>query len=502
MAFALTNAANYVSSASSTSHTLTFGWTAVAGRLLVVWAAVGQNSVPSAPSGWFQFGGTTNATAGFAGFYFKIAAGTETNFVLTTSNVAAALSVMEFSNTYQSTAYILDVRAATSATAATTGALDTQVVHQDDSLVLAAYSNVGGATYTNYRIHNVSNGTTTGSATNVTFLFNQLMRQDKAGEGPVDYRATLSSSVANIGAYIVVRGEAPDPITSVAQSVAYTESGSAGTSHQKTGITTTAGRQLVLAIATSSSSATEVSSVVDSAGNTWARRRSQANTAASCEIWATTDESPAAISSGSITVTTGTSKGVAFRLFELADAVPGLSPFDTRLSTVTAGISVTTASGTTHTMASAGTPGLYSLGLCAIAANAVGRTWSNPSWSSVVDGSTQSGTTQQDESNVTSNNVTLYTSSITMPGGGGGGAATPVFSVTTNVSTTTSTLGGYLSYFATDDRSHSQVNDEYLPTFARQLSDGYEWRVVNPYATVPVVGQLWPRGFPKGTQNP
>ena len=502
MSFTLTNSANYVSTASSTSHTLTFGFTATTGRLLVVWFGVNQTSLPTGSAGWLRVGAasTTNQSLGW---WIKVSDGTETNFVLTTSSVAAVMSVEEYTTSgFPALTWISDANNAAATSTTTVGSVDTRPIHQSDSLVLAGYMNIGANTYSGARLATVNTSASTGSTPNVNFLFGREIRVASQKMPFVDYRATQSSTTSCLQAYLTLRGSYPSNLPSVAQSVGYTESGTAGTSHQKTGITTTAGRQIVIAIA-HSGAATDVSSVVDSAGNSYGRLRATTIAGACIDVWATTDDNPSAISGGSITVTTGSAKGVAFRMFELLNVGPSQYPFESNLAGTAFGLSTTTSGLTSVASASAGQNQHYSIALSASAGNAVGRTWSSPSWSTVVDGTTQSGTTAQDESNVTSNPVTLYTSYIMIPGGANGSTGTPLFSVTLNTNTNVATQSGFLPYSPRDDRSDGDEGNDFLrPSFTRKLEFGYEWRVQDPYSTVPVEGQLWPRGSPRATTQP
>src|SRR5262245_38757848 len=76
----------------ATSHTITFGWTATAGRTLLLW--VGSTAVISTPSGWTADKNQTNNDDHRA--FRKTAAGGETGVTVTLSTSrTAAWVVME-----------------------------------------------------------------------------------------------------------------------------------------------------------------------------------------------------------------------------------------------------------------------------------------------------------------------------------------------------------------------------------------------------------------------
>jgi hypothetical protein len=102
---------------------------------------------------------------------------------------------------------------------------------------------------------------------------------------------------------------------SVVQSNPYTESGSPGTSHVLSGLTTTAGNPILVAVGYRGLTGGAVS---DSVGNEYYLLGAAISGATYVELWGTKAAIPTRLLSGSITVTSIAACGVAFRMFELS----------------------------------------------------------------------------------------------------------------------------------------------------------------------------------------
>lgn len=109
----------------------------------------------------------------------------------------------------------------------------------------------------------------------------------------------------------------------VAQTPIQYDDATASTTHQNTGVTTTAGNRLVLAIMDRGPT-DGPTGITDSASNTWTQiaRADDGSTLAGASIW-TTSNNASAISAGSYTITTGGALGIQSTLFELAGTNTG-----------------------------------------------------------------------------------------------------------------------------------------------------------------------------------
>jgi hypothetical protein len=135
----------------------------------------------------------------------------------------------------------------------------------------------------------------------------------------------------------------------VVQSVPATET-AAATTIAIPNVTTTAGNLLQVAVSLRSA-ITTVTSVADSAGNTWARvGRVGASAAIGVEAWTTTNANPAALTNGTITITFSSSVGAAARFWEINGA-NNAAPIDQSSFAASSGGTTTPNSGTSPTLA-------------------------------------------------------------------------------------------------------------------------------------------------------
>lgn len=95
MAIALTNSASN-SAASGSSLTVTFGFTATSGRLLVAFGGCKAASAPAILSGWTLINNYSGGTVAYS-FYYKISDGTETAVTFSGMSNQQAAGVMQFS---------------------------------------------------------------------------------------------------------------------------------------------------------------------------------------------------------------------------------------------------------------------------------------------------------------------------------------------------------------------------------------------------------------------
>jgi hypothetical protein len=136
---------------------------------------------------------------------------------------------------------------------------------------------------------------------------------------------------------------------SIVQTTAATESATA-TTLAITGLTTAGGNLSLLAVGIHGIGIT-VSSVVDSAGNTWQRLTSSYNSGtASLEVWTTSAEFPNKLSSGTVTITFSATVLAVARFWEISGA-NNTAPSDQLVSANGAGVAGNPASGTTGTLA-------------------------------------------------------------------------------------------------------------------------------------------------------
>ena len=137
---------------------------------------------------------------------------------------------------------------------------------------------------------------------------------------------------------------------SVVQTVAATETTSSSTIVSPA-ISTTTGNILQFLIGIRSNTVT-VSSIVDPAGNTYAKQLGNQNTNASFEVWTTTAASPTGFSSGTVTVHVSGGIITAIRIWEISGA-NNTAPIDKSMSANAGGSGTAISSGATAALTAA-----------------------------------------------------------------------------------------------------------------------------------------------------